>query len=86
MVSIKDIVKGWGNYIADEIGVLDKETQKLSVKRLSVCNKCLLRSGVLCSSHRMGKNIITGQQTHGCGCILVAKTKVIEAECPLSKW
>ena len=86
MVNIKNIVKGWGNYIADEIGILDQKTQKLSVERLNICDKCLLRSGMMCNPNRMGKNIKTGQTTFGCGCVLVAKTKVKEAECPLNKW
>lgn len=86
MIKINNILKGWGNYIADEIGVLSPEIQQISAKRLSICNKCLIRQGLICNSSRKAKNIKTGVRTYGCGCVLTAKTKVLEESCPLDKW
>jgi len=86
MSKIFQIVKGWGNVIKQEIGVLEEDIEKMSIERLEVCNKCLLRSGVMCSTTKSGKNLRTGQITTGCGCVLIAKTKVKEAMCPLNKW
>ena len=86
MKQILQILKGWTNVLRDELEILDEETQKLSLSRLKICDKCLLRSGTFCATNRRGKNIKTGEMSSGCGCVLIAKTKVKEAECPLSKW
>ena len=42
-----------------------------SRKRLLICSKCELRTGIICGD---------------CGCLLIAKTKVNDESCPVKKW
>ena len=88
-MEIGQIVKG---HINEVLG-LNKD---LSEERLKVCYSCPLYStklGGLCNS-RLWLNPNTGDVSttkqegykNGCGCRLLAKTKIPEASCPLKKW
>jgi hypothetical protein len=50
--------------------LLGKDTE-ISDERLSICNKCPNKKGSTCSI---------------CGCILTAKTKVLQEPCPVNNW
>ena len=86
MNRLEQIAIGWGNFAKEQLGLLDKKTKKLVGTRLSICDKCLIRSGSICSNLKYGINIKTKQKQNGCGCILIAKTMVKDARCPLDKW
>jgi len=44
---------------------------KISKERLSICSVCPIRKGMLCSD---------------CGCVLQAKARLKEEECPRGFW
>lgn len=71
MAQLQQILNGWGKLILKEFGLLPKELQELSEKRLLICDPCNRRSNDSCSL---------------CGCTLAAKTLVPEAKCPENKW
>ena len=87
---VKDIATGHYNEL------LNKE-EILSNKRFEICNKCPLLTntmfGALCDSKRY-LNPKTNETSYiakegfkkGCGCRLMAKTRVRDAKCPLGKW
>lgn len=88
-MEIGQIVKGHMN----ELLGLNKD---ISEERLKVCYSCPLYStkfGGLCNN-RLWLNPNTGDVStseqegyiHGCGCRLLAKTKLPGASCPLKKW
>lgn len=86
MSKIKEILDGWGNRIKNEFGLLDRETMKLSAKRLSICDECEVRNGNSCSTQRMGYNEKKGQMVYGCGCNIAAKTMSPTSKCPRDLW
>lgn len=77
--------------------LLGKE-QTLYEKRLSICNRCKLKTkdrilGNVCSKSKW-LNLETNEVSNtrkdgfynGCGCRLNAKLRIEEASCPLKKW
>lgn len=88
-MEIGNIVKG---HINEMLG-LNKD---ISEGRLKICHKCPLYStkfGGLCNN-RLWLNKKTGDVSlikkegyqRGCGCRLLAKTKLLNAQCPLGEW
>ncbi len=66
--------------------VLTNQNEELKDKRLKICISCELVSehpvfGYICS-----KNKSTKEGKVGCGCVLAAKTRLENGECPLNKW
>lgn len=68
----------------------------ISEARLKICHRCPLFSnalGGMCNS-RLWLNVETGDVStnarpgyqNGCGCRLNAKTRLINAHCPVNKW
>ncbi len=82
----RGIIEGWANLLKDKFNLLDPEIKKVSVQRLMICNLCKLRTGDFCNPTKSDINIKTKKLTFGCGCVLTAKTTVIDAYCPLNKW
>lgn len=79
--TLKQIAEGWGQVVADELGLLDEETQKMASERLKKCEKCPLRSETnWCSSFKEHEGV------RGCGCHLIAASKVKDKECPRGLW
>jgi hypothetical protein len=68
---IGNIVKGWFNVAREQLGVLPSDIKDMSESRLSVCNDCTKRLGFICGV---------------CGCVLTAKTKVVNEKCPIGEW
>lgn len=88
-MQVGQIIKG---HVNEALG-LNKD---LSEERLKICYSCPLYSakfGGMCNN-RLWLNPDTGDISidekygykRGCGCRLLAKTKVPEASCPLKKW
>lgn len=70
--------------------------QDLSQNRLKICYSCPLyttRLGGVCNN-KLWLNVNTGDVSikpkedykNGCGCRLLAKTRLANAKCPLGKW
>lgn len=90
-MSVNHIASGFYNNLTN------KESE-LHDKRMNVCKSCKLYKidrllGKVCNSKlflnpdtdETSKEYISGYK-RGCGCILNAKTRVKDAECPLKKW
>lgn len=90
-INFKHIARGFFNNLTNKEDELYKD-------RISVCKLCpLLKKdkvfGNICSDE-LYLNTNTGETSkeeksgfrNGCGCILRAKTRVLEAHCPLDKW
>ena len=88
-MEIGNIIKGHLN----EVLGLGKD---LKEERLKICYMCPLynsRLGGICNN-RLWLNVNTGDVSvikkegyeHGCGCRLLSKTRLANAECPLNKW
>ena len=85
---IKEIAEGWTNY------ALGRE-KELSESRMKICRECSLYNEKTdrCDSKRC-YNKETGElKTYpekgficGCGCVLHAKSRLINAKCPMLKW
>jgi len=86
MSKLNEIINGWANVVKDKIGTLDPKLKVMAANRLLLCNSCDMRVNNTCSTKKVGINIITKNETKGCGCNISAKTLVPESECPLSKW
>jgi hypothetical protein len=52
---------------------IEKVTDRVQKERMSICLKC-------------PRLIKSTRQCKECGCFMDAKTRLFEAECPLSKW
>lgn len=50
--------------------------EELARKRIAICNKC---------SHKLHLDMI-GDICDECGCVLEAKTRVLDEQCDLNKW
>jgi hypothetical protein len=83
---INQIFTGWANYIKDKFDSLDPEVKALSEKRLVHCDNCHMRTSHKCDPRKVGTHVETGQQIHGCGCNIAAKTMSPGSSCPLGKW
>ena len=88
-MEVKNIIHG---HINEVFNINDD----ISKKRLKVCYRCPLYSkklGGICNN-RLWLNVNTGDisvnkkegDKNGCGCRLLSKTRLPNAECPLKKW
>lgn len=88
-MDILDIAKG---HTKELLGL----SSELSENRLKICYRCPLYSkkwGGLCNN-RLWYNPNTGDVSatrkvgykNGCGCRVQAKTRLVNAKCPLEKW
>lgn len=88
-MEIGQIVKG---HVNEVLGI----NKDISQQRLKICFACPLYSqklGGTCNS-KLWLNPNTGDVStsekdgykNGCGCRLLAKTKLVNARCPLKKW
>lgn len=90
-MSIGQIIEGTIN------NILNKE-EDLFNKRIQICRRCVLHKtdklfGEICNpglyvnpkTNQLSKTPKVGF-IGGCSCVLRSKTRVIDAQCPLSKW
>ena len=86
---IGHIIEGHLNKLLDKAGVLPEDTKQLSDLRFADC--------LLCDSlphpskpGQTGPGLVNQQYCNkskgGCGCDMLAKTKVINAKCPIGRW
>jgi len=83
---ISQIFTGWANYVKDRFDALDPAVKELSEARLLHCDSCHMRTTHKCDPKKVGTHVKTGQQIHGCGCNIAAKTMSPGSSCPLGKW
>ena len=83
---ISQIFTGWANYVKDRFDALDPAIKELSESRLLHCDSCHMRTTHKCDPKKVGTHVKTGQQIHGCGCNIAAKTMSPGSSCPLGKW
>jgi hypothetical protein len=83
---ISQIFTGWANYVKDRFDALDPTIKELSEARLLHCDNCHMRTTHKCDPRKVGTHVKTGQQIHGCGCNIAAKTMSPGSSCPLGKW
>lgn len=88
-MEINQIIKG---HVNEVLGI----NKDISEERLKICHKCPIYSttlGGMCNNHLWfnpkNNDVVTKQEDgyiRGCGCRLLAKTKLKEAHCPAKKW
>lgn len=87
-MNLKHIAKGYANLILSGTGVASEKVEQLSKDRLAICNKCdeVDTTGESCELKIHRKLKLSCCKL--CGCYLEAKTRSLEAKCPLkeSKW
>lgn len=72
MKTIKWILMGYFNLLLSKMKMINKQRRELYKKRYRICLKCqYLNKHEMCEI---------------CGCFVVAKTKVDEANCPKNLW
>lgn len=77
-MQIKKVYEGWKNHILPEERKKDF-IEYVSSKRMNVCNECEFHS-------KYHLSVRPDDHCTNCGCTLIAKTKCLTCECPLSKW
>jgi len=68
---VKQIITGFRNLVKERFGISDEEIEALYDKRIAICNTCESKQGSRCGE---------------CGCLLEAKGRSPQSECPLKKW
>lgn len=89
---------GLNQIINGHLKELLNQESELSEERLKICRECKLYKvdkvlGPICDKNIYWSPITdaiasepTDGYVNGCGCRLKAKTRIIEARCPLKKW
>ena len=90
-MSLNKIIEGHYNNLIDK-------NRDLLEKRIKICRNCKLYTvdnifGEVCNKY-LFLNPVTNETSevakpgfkHGCGCILVAKARLVDEECPIKKW
>ena len=70
-INLRNIAEGYLNLIKKGFRVTNKDVEDLSRWRTNICKECENKENVICKL---------------CGCILAAKTRVLEEKCPIDKW
>jgi hypothetical protein len=75
-LNLKDIANGYYNLLLKGVGVPNEQIEELAAKRLEHCDAC----------ETNGAPTILGGHCTLCGCLMSAKSRSINAKCPLGKW
>lgn len=67
----KQMLNGYVNLLKKKVNVQDSEIERVAQMRYSKCLKCPENKGETCGA---------------CGCILAAKVRSLDANCPMYKW
>lgn len=86
MGRIDEISEGWVNKVKQLAGIADPAVEKLAEARLKICEKCPVRTGIVCDPKKKLKHVRTGEIVGGCGCMLTAKVRSVNSQCPIGKW
>lgn len=83
---VNQFINGWSNLMKKKFGEVDPNLLELSKKRILICKDCELFNNNVCNRLKKIKNVKTGVEVSGCGCILPAKTLCETCKCPADKW
>ena len=89
MIPIGQIIEGHFNKLLDKAGALPDDTKKLSEMRMADCLLCA-HTPHPSKPGQNGPGLLNNKYCDkskgGCGCDMEAKTKVINAKCPIGRW
>lgn len=71
-MEIKNIAEGFLNLAKKELDIADENVEKVAIWRYSKCLQC--------------ENLQSDKTCKICGCFMKAKTRAMDASCPISKW
>lgn len=77
-MNLSSITEGYINLIKSGIGIADINIEKLATKRKMLCS--------ICPNNSTQKIVSLISHCKICGCLLEAKTRVVEEKCPDNKW
>lgn len=73
MSKIKDIASGYFRLAQSKLGILPPDIESVAIERFSTCLEC--------------ENYLhDDDRCNVCGCVMSAKARCPECECPLQKW
>jgi len=72
-MNLKNIISGFSNMVFTRTDI-----EELSKYRRVFCRGCEMSN--------FGKSRFCLKKRGGCGCVIAAKTRVPEEECPIKKW
>mgnify|MGYP006863135444 CR=1 FL=1 len=70
---IPEILEGWKNLVLP-----DSRTEKMALERLKICGDC--------DQNTTSPKLSMVSRCKACGCVLEAKARSIQSECPKNKW
>jgi hypothetical protein len=79
------IIQGHTNKALSAVGLLGSELEKLSGLRFADCLLCDTQPQPN-NPQLKGPGLRENKYCNSCGCDMVAKTKVKDAECPIGRW
>jgi hypothetical protein len=72
MAKVKNIAEGYTNLVKAKLNIASELIEEMSKERMDLCNACVNKS-------ENGRCAL-------CGCVLAAKTRSPEDQCPERKW
>lgn len=88
-IQVGQIIEGHFNKMLDKAGLLPDDTKKLSELRFADCLLCA-HTPRPDNQNENGPGLVNNKYCDkskgGCGCDMEAKTKVLEAKCPIGRW
>jgi hypothetical protein len=84
-IQVGQIIEGHFNKMLDKVGMLPDDTKKLSEIRFADCLLCEFTPHPT-DKNTNGPGLRDKKYCNSCGCDMEAKTKVIEAKCPIGRW
>jgi hypothetical protein len=82
---IGQIIEGHFNKAISKVGMLKEDTEKLSNLRMADCLLCDVTPRPD-NKNAVGPGLREQKYCKNCGCDMEAKTKVIDAKCPIGRW
>jgi cytochrome c2 len=83
--TIGQIIEGHTNKALAKAGMLNDDMTKLSEARFADCLLCHLTPHPK-NANLMGPGLNESNRCKQCSCDMEAKTKVIDAKCPIGRW
>lgn len=77
------IVEGHFNNVLDKAGLLPEDMQALAGARMRACTSCHTTPTPQGAPTGPG---LRGDNCNSCSCYMPAKTKVLNAKCPIGRW
>lgn len=83
--TVGQIIEGHFNKMLDKVGMLPDDTKKRGEIRFADCLLCEF-TPVPGNQNTNGPGLRDKKYCKSCGCDMEAKTKVLEAKCPIGRW